>query len=284
MTSHRIIGVFLLWGVFLFGPQVVLAVGAALGGVGGPASVGDYPTVTQYGDAGTSTDSIEFTGNDCADLDAGTSPSGWLRRGPYAGEGIATYNNFLTAHYFSDCNKTRAGHLAWQTGATFASIRRTASLSNDFTIYFKLTASINGGSTYSFANRTRIFAVGNTGNAIACVIWADFAGTNWNGFADRTIGGVTTSDTVKVYPISGLLQMTVVLQKSGQTMRCWLGDESGAYHYLGGFTSGITGDLSNDYVQVDYGQPSATSFPAGNPIGFVDYIRVVNGNGTYFPW
>lgn len=270
---------------FLFGPQAVLAIGAALGGVGGGTPPGDYWSVSVNEDAGLATNSIEFTGEECAALDAGTSPSGWLRRSVYVGEGVDPYNNFTAVQYYSDCNKTRPGHMAVQMGATQPQfIRRTAALSENFTIYLRYSLILNGGNTHFRSNNLIIGAVGTpTTEAAACYMWASFAGTAWEGYAERFNGGAGTIDTVRTYSINAFRPTIMVMQKSGTSMRCFIGDDSGNYHYLGGHATNVPITAGNNYVELTYGNLGATSFPAGNPILLIDYIRVVDGNGNYFP-
>lgn len=270
---------------FLFGPQVVLAIGAAIGGVGGAAPTGEYWSVSVNEDEGLATNSIEFTGEECAALDAGTSPSGWLRRGVYVGEGVDLYNSFTAVQYYSDCNKTRPGHMAVQMGKTQpAFIRRTAALSSDFTIYTRYSLVLNGGNTYFRANLLILAAIGTpTNNAVLCGMNADFAGTNWLGFAERINAGVGTQDTNRTYPINSFRPTIMVLQKSGTSMRCFIGDDSGNYHYIGGHAANVPASAGDNYAEVSHGQLDAVTFPAGNPILLIDYIRVVDGDGNYFP-
>lgn len=270
---------------FLFGPQAVLAIGAALGGVGGGTPPGDYWSVSVNEDAGLPTNSIEFTGPECAALDAGTSPSGWLRRGVYAGEGVDPYNNFTAVQYYSDCNKTRPGHMAVQMGKTQpAFIRRTAALSGDFTVYTRYSLVLNGGNTYFRANLVILSAVGTpSNNAALCGMNADFAGTSWLGFAERVNAGVGTQDTNRTYSINAFRPTILVMQKSGTSMRCFIGDDSGNYHYIGGHAANVPASAGDNYVELQHGQLDAVTFPAGNPILLVDYIRVVDGDGNYFP-
>lgn len=275
-----------LYAAFFGGPQAVAAIGAALGGLGGGApSSGDYWSIAENADAGMPNTSIEFTADDCTALNAGTHPSGWARLSIPAAGAVLPFNNFLTNQYLSDCNVSRAGHYGAQAGAgSYAVLQRTAALASDFTVYARVGLVVNGGTTYSYSNFLNIFITGaSAGNDnIGCYWRSTFAGTSWEGFAERVTGGVGSTDTARTFSIREMRHLIVLIQKEGTDMRCFVGDESGMYHYVGART-GVAAGVGSNYIRFVWQQASATSFPAGNPIAYWDYIRVVDGDGDYFP-
>jgi hypothetical protein len=74
----------------------------------------------------------------------------------------------------------------------------------------------------------------------------------------------------------------IVLQKEGTTGRCWMGVEDGTFYPIGVVTT-IASTVGTDTAQVVVGNLSGATYAAGTPVTFLDYIRVVNGNGNYLP-
>lgn len=266
----------------LFGPSVVLALGAALGSTGGSGS-SPFFSLTANGAAGTSSTSIEFVPGDFASFDAGTHPSGWrLTRND--GSGVDPYNAYLSVGYLVNYT-IRPGHLAIQEGKSQNAVlyRAVPIATSDFTYYVRFTGSVDMGNQFQYGNYVGINAAGPNSpgtNSTACNIRGTFTGTQWDLFAESITNGVGayTSRTLDVRTQRPAVMM---MQKQGTTARCFLGYDDGAFQSFSSLT--VPASVGSSYQWVYYGNSNATSYTVGAPIMLIDYARIVEGTGTYFP-
>lgn len=277
--------------VFLFvgGPAVLALGGAALGGVGG-ATGEDYWSISVNADAGNVTGSIEFVDSDCTTFNAGTHPSGWARGSTFWGGPVEPYVQFYDAGFFlGDCGDSRPGSYNAQPGVSNVDIAVAASISwaSDFTLYAKVArrdriTNGQGALASSLGLIVRGPLTGGNANTMDCTMRANAAGNAWEALAQRVANGVLVTSTAIAFNVQTFRPSIVLLQKSGTTGRCWFGGEDGTFYPIGE-VAGVPATVGTLSAQVRIGNIAGASYPMGTPSAHIDYIRLVNGNGSYLP-